>query len=690
MDLDIISNTTTNESNNYYIAKRSTVGVQSISNIKYIESLSEIQNPYRGFFKQLKITLNRNGKSKSGSIPKTNLVRILVDMSDFQRYALDEKALSYLRNIFEQLKSSHKSFVIRFAYDPGYSGSNTKEPSIEMVLKHQEGLRKLLGDYADSIGSVECGLFGAYGEMHSSSVYKTDEQRKNYVVKTIEKWLDVLPSSITLSVRTPEFYCDWSKINRKDLSNNITKAKQSAYRVGIYNDGYLASYSDLGTFRDREAEIKWLSNQAKHTLYGGEFGKFKNKEMKNVEHSSKYMEKEAFLTHTSYLNLGWYKDTVEQMKKEQYSGTDKRYKGKTGFQYIENHLGYRFVVRGVRLTKSAEINGKFGLEVDIENVGFANLIKPKSIILIMVGSNNTSYRITNLEILSNGNPSNWDSKKTSTFKSEVTLPSGMGKGNYKAYIRIASSRSSKGLSGYPIRFANDDKNIWDNSLGANYLGEFTVVGNAKNSNKATTNNLIENNKSTNNNATTNNATKNNATNNNATINNATNNKTSSSSTNNKYATLKFKGKLDNTTNFYLGVKELKEHKSFNIYESNETNSGKYRTWHVTSQTSPSLFYLSNGTYGNEGKPSNYCLDLGNYKNDNGLNYLSIVECSKAQHKFMYGGTFSDSIDVYNINGKHLTDGNGNKLCLYYSMTPRIAICKNPSTNKNIGWAKHSL
>lgn len=664
------------------LIKRSTIGVQSVNNIKYIESLSEVQNPYRGFFKQMKITLKRNGKSTSSRMPSTHLIRVLVDISDFQKNILDKKALYFLNYIMEQLKSNHKSIVIRFAYDPGYKGSNTKEPSIDMVLNHQEGLRNILSDYDDSIASVECGLFGVYGEMHGSSVYKTDNQRKNYVVKTIEKWLEVLPKSITLNVRTPEFYCDWNKVNRKNLSTNLTKVNQNAYRIGIYNDGYLASQTDLGTFRNREEELKWLSNQALHTLYGGEFGKFKTEKEKKIEHSAKYMEREAFITHTSYLNLGWYKKTIDQMKNEQYSGSDKRYLGTTGFQYIENHLGYRFVVRGVRLTKVAEKNGKFGLEVDIENVGFGNLIKPKSIVIIMVGSNNASYKITNLKILSNGNPCNWNSRKISTFKSELSLPCSMANGNYKVYLRTASDQNSKGLYGYPIRFANNDNNIWNDSLGANYLGNFTVVESTQNSN-ISGNKKIDNNKTANNIATSNKTT-NNKTSYNEASNNTLNDKTNS---NKGYFTLKFKGKLYNTANFYLGVKELKEYKTFNIIEVNSTKSAKYRTWHVTSQTKPSLLYLSSGTYGNNGSPSNYCLDLSNSKNEDGFNYLSIVDCSNAHHKFMYGETFIDSIDIYNRDDKHLTDSNGYKLCLYYSMTPHIGRCNNFSIYKNTGWKK---
>jgi len=40
---------------------------------------------------------------------------------------------------------------------------------------------------------------------------------------------------------------------------------EKAYRVGIFNDKYLASKSDLDTYKLREKEVKWLKNQVKHT-----------------------------------------------------------------------------------------------------------------------------------------------------------------------------------------------------------------------------------------------------------------------------------------------------------------------------------------------------------------------------------------------------------------------------------------
>ena len=619
---------------------------QSINDISYVESLSEVQNPYRGFYSQAVVYLRRNGKSEKHSIPKTNLIRLLVDISDYQKHSIDEEALTFLDKYLEQIKRNHKTIVIRFAYDPGFKGDVSKDPSSDNVRNHQKQVSRVLKKYDDIIASVECGLFGKWGEMHGSSVY-SDSEKPKYLNKVINNWLEFLPESLTISVRTPKIYSDWANIDLSKISNQITKPNEKAYRVGIYNDGYLASKSDLGTYKNREQEIKWLKNQAKHTLFGGEFGGIdEDDDMGNVSPTADYMDKEAFLTHTSYLNNGHYNVTISNLKNKKYNGVDKRYKGISGYNYVENHLGYRYVVRGVRLTKSAKSNGIFRMEVDIENVGYGNLVKPKSLSLLVIDNNNNRYDLSEIQSIENGNPNNWNSKEKTTVKVKAILPNGMKNGNYKVYLRIATGTKSKGLNGFPIRFANDDKNIWNESLGANYIGKFSINGTSNNNNDE------------------------------------------SEPTISNYVTIKFKGTLDPTLNYYLGVKELKNYEYFDIHDENSNNSYKYRTWHVTSETKPSLLYLSDGTYGNPGNPSSHCLDLGNHHSTNGYNFLSIVNCENAKHKFMYGGYSSDSIDVYDINGKHLTDSNNNKLCVYYSMTPRIDKCNNDSGKMK--WKKSIL
>ena len=151
----------------------------------------------------------------------------------------------------------------------------------------------------------------------------------------------------------------------------------------------------------------------------------------------------------------------------------------------------------MRLTKETTAKENFGIEADIENVGFGNIVKDKELILILKNDSDTYYFNTSdikaegegdssLNVTAvNDDPTAWNSREKVTFKAVCDLPDDMELGDYKVYLRIADDGESAGLNGYPVRFANADKesneslesvvSIWDEVLGANYLGNVKIT-----------------------------------------------------------------------------------------------------------------------------------------------------------------------------------------------------------------------
>ena len=240
----------------------------------------------------------------------------------------------------------------------------------------------------------------------------------------------------------------------------------TSYRIGLYNDGYLGSESDLGTFKNREVEIQWLEKQALHTLYGGEV--VANYAQGTPLNTVKYMSEEAFRTHTSYLN-GIYNDKViDSWKSEKYDGTDELYKGQTGYTYIANHLGYRFVLRKSSISETIKQNEKLSIELNIENVGFGNLVNNKIATLIL-SKDDKIY-----EIKTNLDATKLNSKEITKIKFDIELPDGIETGNWNVYLRISQYGNIKNDNNYLcIRFANNG-DIWNKTLGANYIGKINI------------------------------------------------------------------------------------------------------------------------------------------------------------------------------------------------------------------------
>lgn len=105
----------------------------------------------------------------------------------------------------------------------------------------------MISKYTDVIASVECGIIGPWGEMHTSE--RTDSESEK---KIIGKWLEVLPDDMTVNVRKPSDFCAWSGIELENIDKYTAGKGTDAYRIGMYNDGYLGSVSDLGTYDDRK------------------------------------------------------------------------------------------------------------------------------------------------------------------------------------------------------------------------------------------------------------------------------------------------------------------------------------------------------------------------------------------------------------------------------------------------------
>jgi hypothetical protein len=461
--------------------------LEALQEISYVESLEYVENPGIGFY----VPVYVHYKETENQVPEYSgkLLHLRLDISEFgtkNGKAGEELSADMLRAFEELLGSLERDgscAIVRFAYDPWFSGRQTYEPSMEMVLLHQEQLGEVMSRHSETIISVECGLFGKWGEMHGSAACS----QENFNL-AIDQWLSVLPESIPISVRTPSQYCGWCGITVDELAGQITDPGQKEYRVGIYNDGYLASDTDLGTYVNRKKEVEWLSHQAKHTVFGGEAGATYGKKGE-IGLTSSYVEKEAYITHLTYLNGFWNEPLVNALKSEVYEGSDERYLGGSGYDYVRNHMGYRFVLRGVRVTKENPQGKKLKLEVDVENVGFANLVKPKEVTILLVDMDrDLCYSFSGAELLnledgsiSGGDPTKWDSRETMVLRASIPITEKVSLGQYRVYLRIARPEAGstwdrqKGESDYSVRFANEGDALWEDSFAANFLGTIMVT-----------------------------------------------------------------------------------------------------------------------------------------------------------------------------------------------------------------------
>ncbi len=451
------------------------------ANIEYSETTDTIENPTVGYTSTIWYTCKPDNTPVYN--PTANLVLMFIDIGGFSSgangstdddgnytegsdYDLDGTFFTNLRATFENCRKNGCTIAVRFRYDA--NGKTNPEPStFDKVLSHIKQIQDdgILEDYKDILCFVETGFVGAWGEQHSGKYTSLE-----YKAKLLDAMLDCVPEEIPVTVRTPNTFATWANISMSDLNTYVPTGE--ALRVGMYNDGYMGSDTDLGTFMfNREQETNWLSRQTITSYYGGEFSG-------NLDWAKKYDTylpqnaiPEMYKTHLSYINsniYNLYKDYTFSKDYDVANVDNSAYYGQTVHKFIRDHLGYRFVLRSSKLSEQIYQGGTLNLDFNVENTGFANPLKHQKVEIIL--EKDGKYISTPVDL----NTMEWYSCTTTNSKISLKVPAGLEAGDWNVYIRMSVGNQDISDS-YKrcVRFANSD--IWNTSIGANYLGSVEVV-----------------------------------------------------------------------------------------------------------------------------------------------------------------------------------------------------------------------
>lgn len=462
--------------------------------LDYTDGLEPLENPGIGFYRPQGMHLKPSGNKAISTWG--NISHLRVDISEFSSNApiqidkerndttfgvsqtLSQDALEAFEATLDAIRQRGKSAIVRFAYDLNYNGFKNCDPEQSVILGHLKQIGTVYGRNTDVIQYVELGMYGSWGEMHSSYT-GTNE----HIAEALQTLLECTPPKIKIGVRRPDIVATWLGVN---VGNNYSgfdidseTFQQAAhakgdtlFRVGMYNDGYLGSSSDLGTIgmgasghqMTREMMVKWLEKYSSHTPYGGEL--VANYNGDHPINTPAYLSEEGFRTHTSYLNYEWHQPTILGWKEMTYEGDEAEYNGKDGFTYVENHLGYRFILRESTIET---VGNKIAGRLQIENVGFGNLTK-KAIVSFVVRHEGKVEEIFPDETI---DPQTWLSRETSTINYHLTLPDDCTEGEYELFIRLSEKGDLVHDNNYHcIQFGNPSEQ-YDKKIGANKIGTFS-------------------------------------------------------------------------------------------------------------------------------------------------------------------------------------------------------------------------
>ncbi len=441
-----------------------------IKKVDFEESVEEFNNPDMGIYRPTVIICKAEGEWDNTQIQYANgLVHLRIGLKSFsgkgngdKDYDITPEHIEKLNQYMQQVRNAGGTAVIRFAYDD-FRGAKNLEPDMEQILKHIEELQPFFMANEDIIAGVETGFLGPYGEQHSSDIVS-----KENVAMVALKLAEVVPASRTISVRKPLWYCGVVGVDLDNIDSHISVVGTNEYRIGMFNDGYLGSNSDLGSFIDRDKALIWLNTQATHTLYGGEVAWVSNDvdENGNMYHSIGHIQDEMFKTHTSYINEEWNPRVLDEWKSDIYQGDDEVYRGKSAYLYVKNHLGYRIVLQSTEIQESVKINDILRIHINLKNVGAANVVNEKDTYVVLKSKKNEYVIPTDIDVRT------WASRENKDFYIEVPITEQIEKGHYDIYLKVVNHNDNPYTTLRTIRFANEG--TWNEEIASNLMGNVKI------------------------------------------------------------------------------------------------------------------------------------------------------------------------------------------------------------------------
>ncbi len=430
----------------------------TMNTLNFTPSSELFPNPERGWIVHRYSNDMWDIASLRGSAEKISLMLLKVNIGAFRDADhISAAKLNEIKAALQLCRDNGIKALMRSAYS--FDEVLAPDPAdINRMANHVKDMKGIYYDYKDVIIAVEMGMFGPWGEMHSSS-QSTISTSFYYPIKTEAlkiihaAYMDALPSDRQVIVRRPfyirEIVGDVIPLNESDAYSGSAKA-----RTGYHNDAYLSTIDESGTFAhgwNRQQELDYIHQMTRFTFFGAETIGTPNGTYNNATNALL----ESRYQHLTYLHRDYYTPIYDAW------GAD------TKAEFTRN-LGYRFALNNVNYTSQVAPGGKLEINFNISNNGFANLYNPRIVELVL--ENGTQQYRTSISV----NPRTWEANGVAqSFTRAFHIPYNITAGTWKVYLALPdASAALKSDARYAIRFAN--ANTWD-ERGLNLLFNLPIA-----------------------------------------------------------------------------------------------------------------------------------------------------------------------------------------------------------------------
>lgn len=322
-----------------------------------------------------------------------SLVLLRVMIGAYRQCSLPEGALSTFGEALNWFRSQRKMILLRCVYDLDGKGMEHDPLSLALLIQHIGQLSAVISEFSDVVWLYQGLLIGSWGEMHNSRYVTPD-----HMLVLHRQLAQSLPESIYLAVRKP---AQWRMLHAEGTSDR---------RTGLFNDAMFGSDTELGTFGARERassdwQDQWLPEEElafeaginERTPFGGEVV-----DGLAVGISADEMLARLRSRRVTYLNREWDPKVLTSWRKRSCEQpgiwTDANF-----YEYLDAHLGYRFVVSDVR--SALDLLGRArGISFTVTNTGTARMHLRGRLFFCHMDHNGAQTRLELTESLSDLGP----------------------------------------------------------------------------------------------------------------------------------------------------------------------------------------------------------------------------------------------------------------------------------------------
>ena len=411
--------------------------------IKYTESNEVFANPERGFMHLYSVKSEGEPLSpvqlRALKLENVTLIQRLYYFDAFKDKPLSAAQLGLISEEMQRIRDAGVKCVLRFAYTDTEGGTDAP---YEIVAQHLDQLAAVFGENQDVIAFVQAGFIGPWGEWHNSS---NGLDTPDYMKKVLEKLLSVVPADIMVQVRTPHYKQEIFNTS-EPVDRSIAYSDDYRARVGHHNDCFMAGPTDYGTYLNVEAEKAFIGDEGLFVPTGGETCPPQD----GAPGCTEAAETMKMLRWT-YLNLDWYKPTIDAWKS---SGC---------FDEFQRNLGYRLVLVSATLPERIAVGEDLDLNIEITNKGYAPLYNEKitSLVLKSVDANDVHEFDLPVDVR--------ECKPNGILAIDAAVKlEGLSEGAYQLYLKISDrAEQLRSRVEYSVRLANKD--MWVPEEGMNDL-----------------------------------------------------------------------------------------------------------------------------------------------------------------------------------------------------------------------------